>query len=437
MMCVNNFSPNKIFQAATRIALVVFAGMTWAAQAQTVLIKDAKIITLGDQGTLEQGDLLVRDGRVEQVAQDLGDLAADLVIDGRGKVVTPGLIAPSSELGLTEIGAAASTNDSAVTDTSIGAGFDPSVAFNPHSTLIPFNRAGGLTRAVVVPSSEEKIFAGQGFAIKLTGDFDSVTKSGLVQKVYFGEYGAQLAGGSRARAYQQIESALQQAVEYAGNRDAIRRGEWRELDFSVADLEALQPLINGEQSLLISANRASDILQVLALSKRFKLKTIIQGAAEGWMVADQLAAARVPVVIDAMGNSPDAFEKLGARLDNAALMQKAGVVVAISGPGYAGSHNSYLSRQGAGNAVAYGLPLEEGVKAITANVAAIFGLEGGVLAPGSQADLVLWSGDPLEVTSFAEFVLIDGKPQSLVNRSTRLRDRYLHPQAGTGHAYRQ
>lgn len=424
----------KIGAIASLVSAVVAAPL---ATAQTLLIKDAKVITLGDQGTLQMGDLLVKDGRIEQVAEDLGNLNADLVIDGRGKVVTPGIIAPSSELGLTEIGAAASTNDSAIEDASIGAGFNPSVAFNPHSTLIPFNRAGGVTRAVVVPSSQEKIFAGQGFAIKLTGEFDSVTNDALVQKVYFGEYGAELAGGSRARAYAQIEGALAQAKEYADNRDAIRRGEWRELDYSIDDLESLQPLLMGEQSLLITANRASDILQLLALAEQYKLKLIVEGAAEGWMVAEQLSAARVPVIVDAMGNSPDAFEKLGARMDNAALLQKAGVTVVISGPGYAGSHNSYLSRQGAGNAVAYGLPFEEGIRAITANAASVFGLEGGVLAPGGVADLVLWSGDPLEVTSYAELVVIDGKPQSLVNRSTRLRDRYLHPQSGTGHGYKK
>ena len=424
----------KIGAIASLVSAVVAAPL---ATAQTLLIKDAKVITLGDQGTLQMGDLLVKDGRIEQVAEDLGNLNADLVIDGRGKVVTPGIIAPSSELGLTEIGAAASTNDSAIEDASIGAGFNPSVAFNPHSTLIPFNRAGGVTRAVVVPSSQEKIFAGQGFAIKLTGEFDSVTNDALVQKVYFGEYGAELAGGSRARAYAQIEGALAQAKEYADNRDAIRRGEWRELDYSIDDLESLQPLLTGEQPLLITANRASDILQLLALAEQYKLKLIIEGAAEGWMVAEQLSAARVPVIVDAMGNSPDAFEKLGARMDNAALLQKAGVTVVISGPGYAGSHNSYLSRQGAGNAVAYGLPFEEGIRAITANAASVFGLEGGVLAPGGVADLVLWSGDPLEVTSYAELVVIDGKPQSLVNRSTRLRDRYLHPQSGTGHGYKK
>ena len=423
-------------KAGLKASVLCVLSFAAVAQGQSVLIKDARIITLGEMGTLEHGDLLVRDGKITQIAEDLGDANAELIIDGRGKVVTPGLIAPSSELGLTEIGAAAATNDSAIVAQSIGAGFDPVVAFNPHSTLIPFNRAGGLTRAVVLPSSEEKIFAGQGFAIQLTGDFDSVTHKNLVQKVYFGEYGAQLAGGSRAMAYTQLDSALAQAKEYADNRDQIRRGEWRELEYSVDDLESLQPLLRGEQPLMISADRASDILQVLALASRYQLKLIIVGAAEGWMVADQLAKARVAVVVDVLGNTPDAFEKLGARMDNAALLHKAGVTIAISGPGYAGSHNSYLSRQAAGNAVAFGLPFEEGVRAITANVAETFGLEGGVLAPGSAAELVLWSGDPLEVTSFAELVLIDGKPQSLVNRSTRLRDRYLHPKAGTGHGYK-
>ena len=425
----------KIKQLAKIGVLASLAITTPLALAQSLLIKDAKVITLSDQGTLQMGDVLVKDGRIVQVAEELDGITADLVIDGRGKVVTPGIIAPDSELGLTEIGAAASTNDSAVQDTGIGAGFNPVVAFNPHSTLIPFNRAGGVTRAVVLPSSEEKIFAGQGFAITLAGTYDSVTDDALLQKIYFGEYGAELAGGSRARAYEQIAGALSQAQEYAGNRDAIRRGEWRELDFSVEDLEALQPLLSGEQPVLIRANRASDILQLLALAKEYNLKLIVEGAAEGWMVAEQLAAARVPVVIDAMGNSPSAFEKLGARLENAALLQKAGVTVVIGAPGYAGTHNSYLSRQGAGNAVAYGLPFEEGVRAITANPARVFGLPGGVLAPGGVADLVLWSGDPLEVTSFAELVVIDGKPQSLENRSTRLRDRYLHPKAGTGHGY--
>lgn len=433
----NQMNRNRFASVTVRraVACVLFALAPFAG-AESLLIKGGKVVSQGDAGTLEKADIYIRDGRVEQVAADLGSIGADKVIDAAGKVVAPGFIAPSSELGLTEISAAASTNDNAIADLSVGAAFDPAPAFNPHSTLIPFNRAGGLTRAIVMPGSQEKIFAGQGFAIKLNGAFDSVTDTGIVQRIYLGEYGGSLAGGSRANAFAQVRNALDEAREYAGNKAAIRRGDWRELTYSVADLEALQPLLNGEQAVMISANRASDILQVLALAKEFNLKLIVDGAAEGWMVADNLAAAGVPVVIDALSNSPDAFERLGARMENAALLNKAGVTVAISGPGYGGSHNSYLSRQAAGNAVAFGLPYEEGVKAVSANVAKIFGLEGGVIAPGEVADLVVWSGDPLEVTSYAEVVLIDGKPQSLVTRSTRLRDRYLKPQPGYGHAYK-
>ena len=419
---------------AMAVALVAMPSLTMA---ETLLIKGAKVITLTDAGTLPKADILIQDDRIQQVGADLGNVRVDRVIDAAGKVVTPGIIAPESELGLTEIGAAASTNDSAIIDMSVGTAFDPVTAFNPHSTLIPFNRAGGLTRAVVTPSSEEKIFAGQGFAIKLTSDYDSVTDKALVQKIYLGEYGAQLAGGSRANAFAQVKSALAEAREYAKNKHLIERGEWRELKYPLADLEALQPLLRGEQIALVSVNRASDILQVLELVNDFNLKLVLDDATEGWMVAEQLANAGVPVIIDPVSNSPSAFESLGARMENAALLHKAGVTVMISGPGYAGSHNSYLSRQGAGNAVAYGLPYEEGLKAVSSNVAEVFGLEGGAIKPGAVADLVIWSGDPLEVTSYAEGVMIGGVPQSLVNRSTRLRDRYLKPQAGYEHAYKE
>lgn len=413
-------------------------------QAETVLIKGGKVYTLAEAGSFDSADILLRDGKVEAIAPTL-DVTADTVINAAGKVVTPGVIAPVSELGLIEIGAASATNDYAVSGESIGSSFDPVPAYNPKSTLIPFNRAGGVTRALVFPGinmwgegvgDPQRVFAGRGFAIELNGDFDSVVAKDLAQKAYLGEAGSQLAGGSRASAYAKIEDALQEAREYRGNRDAIRRGNWRELNHSIADLEALQALISGEQPLVVTANRASDILWALELAREFDLKLIIEGAAEGWMVADQLAAAQVPVVIDALNNLPISFDQLGARLDNAALLTDAGVLVAISGPGYASTHNVYLARQSAGNAVASGLPYEEGLKAISTNVAKVFGIEGGVLAPGAVADIVVWSGDPLEVTSYPEQVLIGGELQSLVTRSTRLRDRYLKPEQGHEMGYK-
>ncbi|QFT55437.1 amidohydrolase family protein [Microbulbifer sp. THAF38] len=418
--------------------------LTAGAYAESILIKGGKVHTLADMGSLESADVLVVDGKVEQVAPVL-NVSADRVIDAKGKVVTPGVIAPISELGLVEISAASGTNDNAVTGESIGSAFNPVPAYNPKSTLIPFNRAGGVTSAVVFPAistwdetavAAQRVFAGRGFAIKLNGEFNSVEAKDVAQKAYLGETGAQLAGGSRANAYAKVENALSEAKEYRDNRAAIRRGEWRELNYSLADLEALQPVINGTEPLLITADRASDILAVIELAKAFDVKLVLLGAAEGWMVADQLAQAQVPVVIDAINNLPISFSSLGARLDNAALLTRAGVKVAISGPDYASTHNVYLSRQSAGNAVAHGLPYEEALKSISTNVADIFRLSGGTLEKGATADIVVWNGDPLEVTSYPEQVLIEGEPQSLVTRSTRLRDRHLKPAKGHGFGYR-
>ncbi len=426
------------------IFALVFGLATGAVQAETVLIKGGKVHTLSDKGSFDSADVLVRDGHVEAVGLSL-DVDADRVIDARGKVVTPGVIAPVSELGLVEIGAASATNDYAVSGESIGSAFDPLPAYNPKSTLIPFNRAGGVTRALVFPGislwgekvgDPQRVFAGRSFAIKLNGEFDSVVAKDLAQKAYLGEPGGLLAGGSRASAYAKIENALAEAREYRANKEAIQRGDWRELNHSLEDLEALQLLIEGEQPLLVTANRASDILWAIELAKEFNLKLVILGAAEGWMVADRLAAAEVPVVIDAINNLPISFSSLGARLDNAALLVGAGVTVAIRGPEYASTHNVYLARQSAGNAAASGLPYEEALKSISANVAEIFGIEGGAIEQGAVADIVIWSGDPLEVTSYPEQVLIDGKEQSLVTRSTRLRDRYLKPKQGHDFGYK-
>ncbi|MCX2832072.1 amidohydrolase family protein [Microbulbifer thermotolerans] len=420
------------------ICVLTLGLATGVVRGETVLIQGGKVHTLTEKGSFDAADILVRDGRIVAVGLSL-DEDADRVIDARGKVVTPGVIAPVSELGLVEIGAASATNDYAVNGASIGSAFDPLPAYNPKSTLIPFNRAGGVTRALVFPGISfwggdsdglQRVFAGRGFAIKLNGAFDSVVKRNLAQKAYLGEAGGRLAGGSRASAYAKIETALSEAREYRDNRAAIRRGDWRELNHSIDDLEALQGVLSGAEPLVVTVNRASDILWAIELADEYNIKLVIAGAAEGWMVAEQLAAAEVPVIIDAINNLPISFSTLGARLDNAALLTKAGVKVAISGPEYAATHNLYLARQSAGNAVAYGLPYEEGLRSISANVAEIFGLESGTLDPGAVADIVVWSGDPLEVTSYAEEVLIDGVPQSLVTRSTRLRDRYLKPQQG-------
>jgi imidazolonepropionase-like amidohydrolase len=242
--------------------------------------------------------------------------------------------------------------------------------------------------------------------------------------VVLGEEGAELAGGSRAAAFLLLREALQDARDYAAHREAFARGERREYALSRLDLEALVPVVEGELPLLVAADRASDLLAAVRLADEEGLRLVLAGAAEAWMVADALAAAGVPVLLAPLGNLPSSFEALGATLANAARLHAAGVPVAfMSGD----SHNARNLRQDAGNAVAWGLPWDAALAGMTTVPARIWGLEGtyGRLEPGYEADVVVWDGDPLEVTTYPERVFIRGEEMSPVTRQTRLRDRYL------------
>jgi imidazolonepropionase-like amidohydrolase len=187
---------------------------------------------------------------------------------------------------------------------------------------------------------------------------------------------------------------------------------------------AIQRLLKGEIPLIVRANRASDLLKMIDFSKEHRINIVFLGAKEAWRIAGTLAAESIPVIIDPMDNIPSSFDSIGARLDNAAILHRAGVKILITSQD---THNSYLSRQGAGNAVAHGLSNDEAIKALTINIAETFGLQDeiGSIEVGKHADIVLWDNDPLEVSSFADEVFIDGNSMSLMTRSKRLRDRYL------------
>src|SRR5690606_12391666 len=185
-----------------------------------------------------------------------------------------------------------------------------------------------------------------------------------------------------------------------------------------------KPYLAGGR-VVFSVDRAADILQVLALAKRHGMRPVIAGGAEAWRVAEALAAAKVPVLLDALDNLPGNFDRLGATLENAARLHAAGVTIAFSQRGDA-THNARKVRQLAGVAVANGLPWDAALAALTRNPAEVFGqADRGRIAVGQLADLVLWSGDPLEVTSWAEQVWIAGKPQPMRSRQTELLERYL------------
>ena len=408
-----------------QMTVLVFALATsLTVNAETLFINDATVHTMSSQSVLQNGDILVREGRIRAVGIDLSAPSDARVIEAEGRPVTPGFFAGINQIGLVEISAVESSVDGGLAVEGLRPEFDVTLAFNPNSSVIPVTRVEGFSWSMLQAYRSGSIVGGQGQAVSLDGGYGSF----LGDKVLFIDVGADASdqsAGSRAGQWMQLEQAMAEAASEV---------QWApEPLLTVAGRQALRNYKSGG-IVVFNADRASDILQVIAFSERHGLSAVISGATEAWMVADQLAEAGVAVLIDPLVNLPGSFDELGARLDNAALLNEAGVTFAFTG---AGTHQARKLRQLAGNAVSNGLPYEAGLAALTTSPAVIFSLGGdhGSIEENSVADLVIWSGDPLEVTSVADQVIIGGKMDSMVSRQTLLRDRYLPESTELPRAY--
>jgi imidazolonepropionase-like amidohydrolase len=373
--------------------------------------------------------VLIKDGKIQKVMQGEAALAGYEVIDAKGKVVTPGLIGASTTLGLVDVGFSAGTNDSNSSLTSIsktGAAFDVSYAINPDSSLMAIARIEGVTSAATSMGRTGQLFNGQGALISLADISNPVIQARGFISTRVGNSGADTMGGSRSVLWVSLEKALAEA-KFAVGKSLTPSDEWHG-ELSRADIAALIPIVKGEIPLLVDARRAADIRQVIALKKRQpKLNIVITYATEGWRVAKELADNNISVILDPEANLPYGFDQLGSTLENAGRLADAGVKVSIGME----THNIRLARQHAGNAVANGLTWEQGMAALTINVATLYGIDDklGSLEAGKIADVVIWSGDPLEVTETAELVLIGGETIEMQSRQSKLRDRYLQLQS--------
>lgn len=410
----------------TLAAAALFGAFSSGAEGETYAITNATVYTLGAAGKIAHATVVLRDGKIEAVGVNAAVPAGASRIDGTGKVVTPGLFDPVSRFGIEEVSGVKQTRDFSTEERRFTASFDVTPAINPRSMLIPVNRIAGVTTAMVAPAVTEKgtIIAGLGAIVSLGSTDRYVRKSPAAMFVAFGEAGAELSGGSRAASMLYLREALRDARDFRENRGAYDSARRRKYLLDRADLEALGDVLLGKIPLVVSVDRASDILAAIGLAREFKLHLVVSGGAEASVVAAELASARVPVVLNPLQDLPSAFEALGSTLENAAKLARAGVVIAFE---TGDSHNARNLTQLAGNAVANGLPYEAGLKAITLNPARIYGFDArtGSIDPGKDADVVLWSGDPLEVTTAAEQVFIDGRKIPMVSRQTLLRDRYV------------
>ncbi len=404
-------------------AVFVFALVSANLQAQTLIKNVALVSDSGDYPAVQ--DVLIKDGKIHAIGEALQESDSYTIIDGSGKRLSTGFFNANTDLGIREVGAVETSVDSSSANARITASLRVADAINPSSTLLPYNRSLGLTHALVTPSAKAGLFAGTAAVIRLNTTGTVIDEAAAVV-VELGSKGKLVAGGSRAAAFAQLREAFEDARDYRANRGSYNSGNRRDYPLSRQDLQALASVISGQMPLLVFVDRAIDIERVLDFAKRQDIRLILAGVEEGWRVAEKIADAKVPVIVDPINNLPSSYDTLGSRLDNASLLHEAGVTLLFTGMSWHNTHNAYLVRQSAGNAVANGLPYQVAIAAMTTNPAKVFGLSDSLaLKVGAKANLVLWGGDPLEPSTRVEAVWMAGEQQSLVTRSTRLRDRYL------------
>lgn len=452
----------KLFSMGA-LAASALAGTPSLAAPTDFAITNATVVLGDGSAPIAGGTVVVRGGKVVAAGAGVAVPAGVTVIDGRGKWVSPGIVVPVTDLGLVDVGAVEQSNDSGARKSPFSSALDVSAAIDPEAQPIKVSRTAGVTRTAIVGIAEASIFAGQGAYVDLAASGNTIDRPRAFQYVELGERGGRLAGGSRVSAQAILRNALSEARDFARRAApaGVRRGtatvgtgpasaldtarlaesdaaRGTDVELTRADAAALVPVVRGMQVLFVHVERMADIRQTLLLKREFPgLQLVIVGAAEGWRVADELAAAHVPVVANGITDLPSAFETMAATQSNVGRMVRAGVHVAI-GNMFDNDQPRYV-RQYAGNLVALtklpgatGLTWGQAFAAISSVPAEIMG-EGahfGSLLPGRAADVVLWDGDPLELGSGALRVFIDGAEQPLDNHQTRLRDRYRHPQEG-------
>jgi imidazolonepropionase-like amidohydrolase len=417
-----------ISSASIRIVFGIAGCLALDAGAQTIAITGGKVYPVSGP-VIENGTVVITNGKISAVGANVAIPAGAQRIDATGKIVTPGFVDAATELGVQEVSAVNNTRDmSARGKDNIAAAFTVWEGLNPNSVLLAPARKDGITSFVALPAGG--LISGQAALIDVVPGTttDMIVKAPVAMVAEVG--GAQDAGlGSRGELIVKLREILEDTKYFQAHREAFDRAQTRDFSTSRLDLEALIPVIEGRLPLLVSVDRESDIDAAMRLAREFNIKLIIGSGAEAWMMADKLAAARIPVLTGAMNNIPDGFEKLGQRQENAGLLRKAGVSVALIGNAGGGDEEAFNVRnlkQEAGNAVAYGMTWDDALRAVTLAPAEVFGVSDrvGSLQAGREGNVVVWSGDPFEFTTRVEHVFVRGREYNDKTRQDMLIERY-------------
>ena len=392
-------------------------------EAKSIVIKNATIFD-GIESSSYNGHILIEDGYIKKISKS-SMIQADKVIDVKGKIVTPGLIAPDTEIGIVEIGALSVTRDDESNIYDIG--FSIHSAFNPNSTLIPWNRSNGITSAITLPRNTSSPIGGLGSFFILDSKMNINSNADMVL--------IGILGGSGSSSRAEMLSLMDDILSFGSSLSKKDVGsnltidEIIEsssiasfLDLKTRDVKTLFRLFDENLPLIIKSHRASDIINLINLKKKYDLNLIIMGAQEASLVVDEIAQNDIPLIINPINNIPNSFDELASNINLAQKLEKAGITMMFNA---SRDHNYHLIRQGAGVAVANGLSYVSAIKSLTSNAAKVFNIDKrGSIKVGNYADIVIWEADPLEPSSMPQKVFINGIETDLTTRSTRLRDRY-------------
>jgi imidazolonepropionase-like amidohydrolase len=406
-----------------------------AASAQTIAVTNGRIVTNSDAGIVENGSVLIQDGVIVAAGANVTIPAGMETIDANGGWITPGIFHPHTQLGLIEVGLESSTSDVSAPGASFTAAIDVADGFNPAGGHIPDSRRRGITRFAVFPSTARGVIGGRGALANSSGRPDSLFDDRTFLYVDLSQSGASTAGGSRNAAWAYLRAAFEDARFYPGRFMSHHEGD----AINRFDAASLVSAVRGEIPIVLQVERASDIRRALRFAQQHpSARFILVGAAEAWMVADEIAAAGIPVIMDPLRNLPASFDVLAARLDAPARLHAAGVQTAYTTISADLYFNPRLITQHAGNAVANGASWDDAFRAITLTPAEIYGVGDryGALAEGYAGDVVVWDGDPLEVMSAPVAVVIDGENQSMSSRQSRLAERYAERVPDGQYGYR-
>jgi imidazolonepropionase-like amidohydrolase len=392
-----------------------------------IAITGADVWTNTADAPVRNATIVISGGRIVSIQSAQPPPPSARVFEAKGRVVTAPLDAAATQIGLVEVASASDTDDRAVQGGPLGAAFDVSLGVDANDLSVQQARAAGVARALVFPSpAGNGIFAGAAARLNLAEQTDIVARTRVALFVTAGGAAAHVAGGSRGAMWGQLRNALTEARSLQTAPSAYKP---RDQLLNHVDIEALLPVIAKRMPLAVAAEREADIRQSLAVGKDFGITVVIVGGAEAWRAAGLLASRHVPVILDPLDELPVSYDTLGARRDNAKILAEAGVTIGFM----VSAQGIYLSydvgpalREGAGIAVANGLPYAQALRAITQSAARIWGepVAAGTLVPGGAADLVVWDGDPLEPATAPVAVFLNGTEISLRTRQTLLRDRY-------------